>query len=152
MSGHGISERDQALRLHLYRFWHQRGRPPTVGESAAAHGLGEAEALAGWRRLHAAHLILLERDGRRLRMANPLSAVATDFRVRVDEHWLYANCAWDAPGIPAMLGQDADVEARCSPRGETMRFSVRAGELQAEDALVHFALPFRRWYDDLVET
>ena len=65
---------------------------------------------------------------------------------------LYANCAWDAPGIPAMLGQDADVEARCSPRGEPMRFSVRAGELQAEDALVHFALPFRRWYDDLVET
>lgn len=152
MSGHGISEQDQALRLHLYRFWCERGRPPTPAESAAAGGLSETEALAGRRRLHAAHLILLEPDGRRIRMANPLSAVATNFRVRVNGRWLYANCAWDAPGIPAMLGQDADVEARCSPRGELMHFSVRAGELQAEDALVHFALPFRRWYDDLVET
>lgn len=152
MSGHGISAQDQALRLHLYRFWCERGRPPTPGESAAAHGLNETEALAGWQRLHAAHFILLEKDGRRVRMANPLSAVATNFRVRVAGRRLYANCAWDAPGIPAMLGQDADIEARCSPRGELMRFSVRAGELQAEEALVHFALPFRRWYDDLVET
>ena len=85
-------------------------------------------------------------------MANPLSAVKTDFRVQVGDQWLYANCAWDAPGIPAMLQQDADIEMRYSPGGEMARFRVGDGELQAEDCLVHFALPFRRWYDDLVET
>lgn len=143
---------DQALRLHIYRFWCEQGRPPTVAENARACGLSDAAALAAWGRLHDVHLILLEADGTRIRMANPLSALPTDFRVRVGRHWLFANCAWDAPGIPAMLQQDVVIEARCSPRGERLRFSVRAGELQAEEALVHFALPFRHWYDDLVET
>ena len=152
MSSDVPSEQDLALRLHIYRFWCERARPPTPAESATACGITAAAARAAWLRLHNAHLILLDADGQRIRMANPLSAVATDFRVRVGDQWLYANCAWDAPGIPAMLGQDADIEARYSPGGEMARFRVRDGELQAQECLVHFALPFRRWYDDLVET
>lgn len=152
MSAAALQGGDQALRLHIYNFWCERGRPPTPAESAAACGLDESAALAAWRRLHDAHFILLEPDGVRIRMANPLSAVATGFRVRVGDRWLFANCAWDAPGIPALLQCDAEIEARCSPRGELLRFRVRDGELLAEEALVHFALPFRRWYDDLVET
>ncbi len=143
---------DQAMRLHIYRFWCEKGRPPGVAENARACDLAETAALAAWRRLHDAHLILLEADGERIRMANPLSALPTNYRVRVGQHWLFANCAWDAPGIPAMLQQDAVIEARCSPRGELLRCAVRDGELLAEEALVHFALPFRHWYDDLVET
>ncbi len=152
MSGDALREQDLALRLHIYRFWCQQARPPTLKESAAAGGSTAAEAHAAWQRLHAAHLILLDVDGQRLRMANPLSAVETDFRVQVGDRWLYANCAWDAPGIPAMLGQDADIEARFSPGGEMAHFRIRDGQLQAQECLVHFALPFRRWYDDLVET
>ena len=152
MSSDVPSEQDLALRLHIYRFWCERARPPTPAESATACGITAAAARAAWLRLHNAHLILLDADGQRIRMANPLSAVATDFRVRVGDQWLYANCAWDAPGIPAMLGQDADIEARYSPGGKMARFRVRDGELQAQECLVHFALPFRRWYDDLVET
>ncbi len=147
-----ISEQDQALRLQLYRFWCQQARPPTLAESASACGIPESAARAAWQRLHNAHLILLAADGERIRMANPLSALPTDFRARVADQWLYANCAWDAPGIPAMLGQDADIEMRYSQGGGTLRCCVRDGALLAEDALVHFALPFRRWYDDLVET
>lgn len=143
---------DQALRLHIYRFWRERGRPPAPAESAAAMGLDESAALAARRRLHDAHLILLERDGADIRMANPLSAIDTGFRARVAGRRLHANCAWDAPGIAALFHCDAEIEARCSPRGETLRFSVRDGQLLAPEALVHFALPFRRWYDDLVET
>lgn len=146
------SDPDQALRLHIYRFWCEEGRPPTPAESARACNLSDSAALAARRRLHDAHLILLEADGEGIRMANPLSALPTGFRARVGRHWLFANCAWDAPGIPAMLGQDAVIEARYSPRGELLRCNARDGELLAEEALVHFALPFRQWYDDLVET
>ena len=152
VSQKALADRDQALRLHIYRFWCEQGRPPSVAENASACGLRDSAALAAWRRLHDAHLILLEADGAGIRMANPLSALPTRFRVQVGQHWLFANCAWDAPGISAMLGQDVVIEARCSPRGERLRFSVRDGELLAEEALVHFALPFRHWYDDLVET
>ncbi|HVB65760.1 MAG TPA: organomercurial lyase [Nitrolancea sp.] len=86
-------------------------------------------------------------------MANPLSAVPTPYMVRVNGRTLYANCAWDALGIPAMLAADALVEAQTDPRGEPVSYSIEGGELRADDRLiVHFPLPFRVWYDDLVHT
>ena len=54
----------------------------------------------------------LQPGGDAVLMAHPLSAVETDYRVIVDGVALYANCAWDSLGIPAMLGRDADIEAR----------------------------------------
>ena len=86
-------------------------------------------------------------------MANPFSAVPTDYRVFVGERAHYANCAWDLLGIPAMLGADARIEARHPLTGERLEYAVEAGELRAApDWLVHFAKPFRHWYDDIVDT
>ena len=143
---------DLAMRRQIYRFWCERGRPPGIAESAAGGGVSTEEARAARQRLHEAHMLLLEADGERIRMANPLSGVATGFRARVDGIWLDANCAWDAPGIAAMLGRDAELELRCSPDDEIVRCRVRDGRLEGVEGLVHFALPFRRWYEDLVET
>lgn len=152
MSGPALGTQDQALRLQLYRFWCRRGRPPTVVESAAACKMSQDAVRAAWQRLQQAHQLLLEPDGQGVRMANPLSARPTGYRARVDGRWLHANCAWDALGIPAMLQQDALVEMRAGPGDAAARFDVRDGEVSPLDGLVHFALPFRRWYDDLVET
>ena len=77
MSSDALRQQDLALRLHIYRFWCERARPPTLAESAAACDITAAEALAVWQRLHNAHLILLEADGDQIRMANPLSARPT---------------------------------------------------------------------------
>ena len=66
---------------------------------------------------------------------------------------LYANCAWDAFGIPAMLGADARIEARHPLTGAGLEFAVEGDSLYGcRGHLVHFALPFRRWYDDIVDT
>ncbi|MYH66313.1 MAG: hypothetical protein F4136_11860 [Chloroflexi bacterium] len=77
----------------------------------------------------------------------------TDYRARIDGHWLYANCAWDSLGIPAMLGIDVQVEARHPLSRQPIHFCVDGGQLVgAEGCLVHFAQAFRNWYDDIVET
>jgi hypothetical protein len=85
-------------------------------------------------------------------MANPLSAVATGFRVHVNGKCLWANCAWDSLGIPAMLHADATIEASLKPSGERVTYAVEGGTLHAPYALIHFPLPFARWYDDLIDT
>ena len=60
----------------------------------------------------------------------------------VPHYW--ANCAWDALGIPAALHCDATV-AIDDPAGRApLELRVVAGQVLG-DGLVHFLLPFRRW-------
>lgn len=146
------SERDWQLRLEVYRWWIAQGRPPTPAEIAAFAGIAEDEALAALRRLHDGHALLLDADGASIRIANPLSAVPTPYRVTAGDRVYFANCAWDSLGIPAMLQADASITAEWALSGEAVHYAVTAGKLDAPPALVHFSLPFSRWYEDLVHT
>ena len=142
---------DGEVRLFVYRFWLERGTPPSAAEIAGAFSLTDGEAREALQRLHARHALLLDADGGS-RIANPLSAVPTPSRVQAGGRWLSANCAWDSLGIPAMLHADARIKATYAHSGEPVAYEIRGGRLLAEPALVHYPLPFRRWYDDLIHT
>jgi hypothetical protein len=83
-------------------------------------------------------------------MANPFSAVPTPFVVRVEDRSWYGNCIWDAMGIPAMLQQDAAIEASCGCCGTAMQLRVVNGSLEEASGIAHFAIPATRWWDDIV--
>src|SRR5215470_14833343 len=104
---------DVALRNLTYRRFVELGRAPRPEE------LGDrADVLAGWRALEAAHALVL--DGDALRMAHPFSAVPTPHRVRAQGRWWYANCAWDAFGIPAALDCDGEIQTTCPDCGDAL--------------------------------
>jgi len=150
--GESLSDQDWRIRLYIYQFFVAHGRPPSHDEAAQHFRLTPDEARAAYHRLHDQHTLFLEPGADAVRMANPLSAVPTDFRVYVGDMAYWANCAWDSLGIPAMLGADARIQAVLAHSGEAVRYAVTNGTLQAEPFLVHFPLPFARWYDDLVHT
>jgi hypothetical protein len=79
----------------------------------------------------------------------PLSAVPTSFEVSVRYHTWWANCAWDALGVPAMLNSDAEIATFCPDCGESIRIAVEAGEAKGNGELIHFAVPAARWWDDI---
>ncbi len=148
-----LSERDWRIRLHIYRYVVDHGRPPTVAETAHYVAIPADDARQAYRRLHEGHALFLEPGADTVRMANPLSAIPTPYRVYVDGRLLWANCAWDSLGIPAMLHADARVEAAFAPLGDAATYAIVAGQLDAPNGgVVHFPLPFRRWYDDLIHT
>lgn len=55
----------------------------------------------------------------------------------------------DALGIIAKLHGDGRVLASCRTSGEAMELSVRDGVL-AGRGIVHFVVPARRWWEDIV--
>ena len=122
-----------------------------VSAIAREFGLSRRDAGLALQRLHAAHALVLQESSGEILMAHPLSAVPTDYRVTVDGLCLFANCAWDSLGIPAMLGGDARIEALHPLNGDQMHYAIVDGELQGA-GLVHFARSFRHWYDDIVDT
>ncbi len=146
-----LSERDWQIRHFVYAYFVERGEPPRYEQAAQQFGLVPEEGRLAYQRLHGRHALFLD-PGDHVRMAHPLSAVPTPFSVASQGRRYWANCAWDALGIPAMLHADAPITASLALTGETAAYAVQDGQLQAAPFFVHFPLPFARWYDDLVHT
>ena len=139
------------VRRFVYAVIVARGTPPGVEETAAALGLATEAARAAFLRLHELHALFVDRDRVAVRMAHPFSGVLTAFPVRSAGVSYWANCAWDALGIPAALGGDAVIAATYADDGQPAAIEIAGGRLRGS-GVVHFPLPFRRWYDDLVFT
>jgi hypothetical protein len=123
-----------------------------VEETAARFGLAHEEAASAYEELHRRHALHLKPGTHEVLMANPFSGVETEFKVRAYGKTYFANCAWDTLGIPAALDMDAEIESACAWSGEAIRIRVINMQVQGSDALVHFLIPFREWYDDLTFT
>ncbi len=126
---------------------------PTAGEIAAELDLPVPMVQEAYARLGEAHVFVCEPgDPSRLRMANPFSAVATPFKVTARGGTYYGNCVWDSLGIVSLLGGEGLVETSCPDCSEAMRLRVEGGKLVESEGVVHFGVPARRWWDDIVFT
>jgi len=147
------TQQDWDIRLHIYDMMVATGQAPSYQATAKQFDITPDEARLAYHRLNAAHALFLRPDSDEIMMAHPLSAVTTDYQVEVDEVTLYANCAWDSLGIPAMLGKDAHITVTHPINRDIITYDVIDGDLLAGDGgYVHFVLPFTQWYDDLIDT
>ena len=140
------------IRAFIYQHFANTTHAPRMDKTADTFALTHEEAASAYEALHAHHAIFLKPGTHEILMANPFSNVETSFRVHAGGKAYFANCAWDSLGIPAAFGSDADVEATCAQRGEAIMLQVRNGQVSDSDVLIHFLVPFARWYDDLVAT
>ncbi len=142
---------DATLRLHVYRYMLRHERAPSVAEIAMALKASLKDSRAALARLSESHAFMLQDNGELWRAA-PFSAVPTPFPVTIGKKSWYGNCIWDALGISAMLAKDADIDSTCACCNLAMPLHVRNGKLKEKSGIVHFAVPARRWYEDVVFT
>jgi hypothetical protein len=140
---------DRDVRLAVYRRFVDDGRPPSVADVAGAVGVGAEEVEAAFDRLEASRVLVFQPGTRDIWMANPLCAVPTGFRVRAARGEWWGTCVWDALGIPAMLGEDAVVSTSCPDCDEPFELRVEGGRLRPVEGVAHFAVPARRWWEDI---
>ena len=143
-----MDDSDLALRNTTYALFAQRGRAPTAAEVAAQSAVTTIDVQQGWKRLHAQHALVLDEAGG-IRMANPFSAVPTPHRVEADSRSWYANCAWDAFGICAVLGVDGRIDTTCPDCGEPIVVEVRDGRPDDEGHVFHSLVDAAHWWDDI---
>jgi len=141
------------IRNEVYSSFIATGTAPGADDVAGALGLDENAVAVAFRRLHDAHALVLRPGTTEIRMLNPFSAVPTPHRVEAAGRSWYANCAWDALGIPSALHTDGAVRSDCPDCGEQLELEVLDGELvRGAELLVHFVVPARRWWDDVAFT
>ncbi len=144
-------EFDQRTRLFVYRHILRKQKVPYVADMAAALSLPRRQVRASLERLSQSHAFMLQEDGELWRAA-PFSAIPTQFPVRIGKRSWFGNCIWDALGIPAMLREDAIIEAACGCCNYRMPIQVKAGRLRSNDGVIHIAVPAREWYKDVAFT
>ena len=140
------------VRLALYRHFVATGRPPTPEDLSGPVGAPADEIRRAYRELHEGRVIFLEPDRETIRMAAPFSGVPTPHLVRVGRVEYFANCAWDALGIPAALHQPAVVRSSCAESGEPLELEVGLGGPPSSSWVFHSLVPAARWWKDLVFT
>jgi hypothetical protein len=64
----------------------------------------------------------------------------------------FANCAWDALGIPAALHGPGLVHSRCEQSLEPLELAVSVNGPERSSWLFHCLVPAAKWWDDLVFT
>jgi hypothetical protein len=143
---------DGRVRLRIYREIVSSGRVPSAEEVATRMRRPVEDIRSSFKRLEAGHALTLEKDTREIMRAAPFWASPTGFQVESGRRSWWASCIWDALGVPAMLGRDARILTGCGCCGEAMTLSVRDGRLEQARGVIHFAVPARQWYDDLVFT
>ena len=147
-----MDDRDLDVRNLTYAMFVELGRAPTAKEVARSASSTTPEIQTAWRRLHDDHAIVLDDDTEEIRMANPFSAIPTAYRVQAAGRWWYANCAWDAFGIPSALHADGLIEASCPDCGDPFAIEVRGGRPHDRSFVFHCLVPAARWWDDIVFT
>ena len=143
---------DTQIKLVVYRHFAETGQRPSPEVVAARVGSDLKSVLDSYLRLRSQRVLALEADGSSIRMAPPFSGVPTQHVVIVDEKQYFANCAWDAFGIPAALQQPGMIYSRCEQSGEPLRLPVSLEGPEPSTWLFHCLVPAAKWWDDIVFT
>ena len=135
----------------MYRHFVDTARAPDADSIAQGTGLQPPAVTAALRRLADRRAIVLAPASTAVWMAHPFSAVPTPYPVTANGRRYWANCAWDAAGVLSLLGVDGDTRTRCGDCGEPLMMAVRAGRIEG-DGIVHFAVPPRRFWENVAFT
>lgn len=143
---------DTQIKLAVYGHFADTGRRPSPEEVAELAGSDVGSVLGAYARLRAQRVLVLEADGSSIRMAPPFSGVPTQHVVTVEGKQYFANCAWDALGVPAALHQPGEVHSRCGQSGEPLHLEVDLEGPEPSTWLFHCLVPAVKWWDDIVFT
>jgi hypothetical protein len=140
---------DRRVRWLVYQHFIDTGMPPNMPMLTRETGSDLLAVEESLNRLADAHALVLEPGSFSIWMAHPFSAVPTSYPVQTGGRRYWANCAWDALGIPAMLGLDAKTVTLCPDCGESMILRVEEGSVSSDEGVVHFLVPARSFWEDI---
>ena len=142
-----FSSRESEVRLFVYQHFVDTAEAPPVTAITNELTITKAEVEASLKALESQHALVLKPGSFDIWMAHPFSAVPTSYPVKTDRLTYYANCAWDALGIPAMLGIDSETETTCPDCEVPLIFGVQDERLTSSEGVIHFAVPPRKFWD-----
>ncbi|CAM5398610.1 alkylmercury lyase family protein [Rhodanobacter lindaniclasticus] len=141
-----------SLHEAIITFFLGNQRAPTVSELAARFRCDEAAARAGLRALAEYHGAVLHPNSDEIWVVHPFSTAPTTCVVRSGARAWWGNCAWCSLGLAHLAGGTATIETRIGALDDHVTIRIENGKLLDADYVVHFPLPMRKAWDNVIHT
>jgi endogenous inhibitor of DNA gyrase (YacG/DUF329 family) len=148
-----MDDRDEAVRLAVYRGLAASGRMPAADALAAHASLSEAEVADALERLAAARHVVFDEE-HRIVLAHPFATRSFGFSVMGGRTIWWGGCAWDAFAIPHLVHDEphALIATTCPACGRAHAWTVSRTEEPDAPQVAHFLVPVAHVWDDVVHT
>ena len=145
-----LDELAKDVRVYVFGESAATGVVPQPPQIAKTLGRAEDDVKEALRRLAAGKVLILAPNSDNIWAANPFCAVPSPFRVQTDDGGAYTGiCIWDALGVVAAVGRDAEISATCGDCGDAMSLEIRGEALVRSEGVIHFAVPAHHWWDNI---
>lgn len=140
------------LHYAIVRHFIEHQHAPSIEQLAAHFGQPREAVIAGLQGLQDYHGVVLQPTSSEVWVTHPFSAAPTNFWVRSAKGGWWGNCAWCSTGIAALVAGDVTITTNLG--GEAQRSTVRIenGKLHDDGLLVHFPIPMRNAWDNVIYT
>lgn len=143
---------NSSLHATIIKFFLDQQRPPTTREIASRFQCDEAEARHALRALADYHGAVLRPNSDEIWVAHPFSAAPTTCVVKSGNRKWWGNCAWCSLGVVQLAGGTATVETRIGAIDDHATIRFEDGKLVDTDFVVHFPIPMRQAWDNVIYT
>lgn len=139
-----------SLHHAVIEFVIERGFAPDSDELADRLEAAVEEVERGLLGLQDYHGVVLHPGSTRIWVVHPFSTAPTNFVVKAGRRQWWAPCAWCALGVAALVEGDVSIVTTLGAEGEQVTVAVKSGQVEATGYVVHFPVPMRRVWDDVI--
>ena len=140
------------IRFQVNKYIFDRGYAPEVSDLSELLQASQPEIRKALDDLAADHAIVLHPGTHRIWVAHPFALFPTLFWVVSGTKSWWGNCTWCSLGIAAIAEQDAAIHTKIRGEAEPLVINVKQGEVQEKNLLVHFPVPARRFWNNVIYT
>jgi hypothetical protein len=102
--------------------------------------------------LHEYHGVVLHPKNPEIWVIHPFSLAPTNFLVKSAKGIWWGNCAWCSLGVAALLKEDLTITTNLGAQDEQVIIHIVDGEVQEENLYVHFPIPMKNAWDNVIYT
>ncbi|OJJ14594.1 hypothetical protein BKI52_41915 [marine bacterium AO1-C] len=143
----------EKIRYHINQFIFDQGFAPSPTQLAKLSHSSEEEVKVALDHLVEKHTLVLHPNSFKIWVAHPFALFPTLFWVTSDDKSWYSNCTWCSFGIAALCQpKDVQIHTKLSGEKEAATIHIVNGEVQEKDWLVHFPIPAKKFWNNVIYT
>jgi hypothetical protein len=143
---------NSSLHYAIIKYFVDHEHAPSIDQLTAYFNEPRVAVVAGLRALQNYHGVVLHPETMEVWVIHPFACAPTNFWVQSQKGGWWGNCGWCSMGIAALVGGTATITTTSGGEAKQVTARLVNGELLDEGLFVHFPVPMRRAWDNVVYT
>lgn len=129
-----------------------KGFAPSIEDLATTLNTNKEDVINGLYELQEYHGVVLHPDQPKIWAIHPFSLAPTNFYVKSNKGEWWGNCAWCSLGLAALVKDDVKITTTIGAETKQIEISIVNGEIQEKNLYIHFPIPMKNAWDNVVYT